>query len=341
MTKATTPAGNGGGRSLSSDHAILALDLGASRIRAAVVLADGSLAARAEGITRTVDGPAAVIADAIALLSEVRAGVPDRQQRRIRAIGISAPGPLDPQRGWLIEPPNLGPGFRDVAFAEPVGAALGLLAVLERDTNVALLGELSHGAARGVSDALYLTVSTGIGGAIVAGGRLLGGPDGVAGELGHILVDLDGPACGCGARGHLEAISSGVAIARDAEAAIVAGAAPGLADLQRRLGAPLSAREVAAAEDAGDAAAGAIMDRARSAFAAALVGLVNTFAPEVVVVGGSVARGQGDRWLDPAREAVSRFAFRVPAARVRIVPASLGDDVGLVGALALVAARLG
>ena len=341
MTKATTPAGNGGGRSHFSDDPILALDLGASRIRAAVVLPDGSLAARADGITRASDGPAAVIADAIELLRGVRSRVSGDQSRRIVAVGMSAPGPVDPHRGWLIEPPNLGPAFRDVAFTEPIGAALGLPAVLERDTNVALLGELAHGAARGMRDAVYITVSTGSGGSIVTDGRLLGGPDGVAGELGHILVEVDGPPCGCGARGHLEAISSGVAIARTAREAIESGAAPGLVRLARDAGAPLTARDVAVAEEAGDPAAAAIMDRARNAFAAALVGLVNTFAPEVVVIGGSIARSQGERWLGPSRDAVARFAFRIPAARVLIVPAELGDDVGLVGGLALVRARLG
>jgi glucokinase len=107
------------------------------------------------------------------------------------------------------------------------------------------------------------------------------------------------------------------------------------------LPASLSARDVAQAEDAGDVAAAAVMVTARTAFAAAIVGLVDMFTPELIVVGGSVARGQGERWLQPARDEVRRVAFRIPAARVRIVPAALGDDVGLVGAVGLVAARLG
>jgi glucokinase len=374
MSRLTTPAGDGGGRSLSGvvpgsgevsgadpgrgaigrdassagpdpeaqARPVLALDLGASRIRAAVVRPDGSLAARAEGPTRVQDGPTGVIADSIALLREVRSAAGADLGSLVRAVGVSAPGPLDPRRGVLIEPPNLGPAFRDVPFARPIGDALELPVVLERDTNVALLGELGFGAARGARDVLYLTVSTGIGGAILADGRLIGGPDGAAGELGHMLIDLDGPACGCGARGHLEAISSGVAIARAAKEAIAAGTAPGLAALavQSALGA-LSARDVADAEDAGDPTARAIMTYARRAFAAALVSLVDAFAPELVVIGGSIARGQGERLLGPVREAVARLAFRVPAARVRIVTAALGDDVGLVGALGLVAARIG
>ena len=335
------------------DHGpVLALDLGASRLRGAVIRPDGSIAARTERPTRAAAGPAAVVGDAIEILRTVRAAVPAADARQIAAIGISAPGPVDPVAGRLREPPNLGPAFRDVPFAEPVGAALGLPAVLDRDTNVALLGELAFGAAAGIRHAIYLTVSTGLGGAVLADGRLLTGQDGLAGELGHVLVDLDGPPCGCGARGHLEAYTSGVGIARAARDLIEGGAAPGLAAIARDVApraidardvAPraIDARDVATAEDAGDPAAAAIMDLARRAFAAAVVGIVDVFAPELIVVGGSIAVAQGERLLGPARAAVRATAFRTAGSRVRIVPAVLGDDVGLVGALILVRTRLG
>jgi glucokinase len=115
--------------------------------------------------------------------------------------------------------------------------------------------------------------------------------------------------------------------------AIEAGTAPGLRTIAERLDpAPLEARHVAAAEDEGDPAAAVIMNRARRSFGAAVVGLVNVFNPQLIVVGGSLARAQGDRWLGPARDAVAKYAFRVPRERVRIVEAALGDDVGLVGA---------
>jgi glucokinase len=318
---------------------VLALDLGASRIRAAVVLPDGTLAARADDRTRLADGPTAVLGDAIALLQEVLAAVPTSLAASVGAVGISAPGPVDPGRGRLVDPPNLGPAFHDMAVTDPIGSALGRPAVLDRDTNVALLAELGFGAAQGTRDALYITVSTGLGGAILSDGRLVTGPDGVAGELGHVLVDFDGPPCNCGERGHLEAFSSGVAIARAAQDAIAARTAPGLAAAAARAAVPLTARDVAELEEAGDPSAAAIMVEARRAFAAAMVSFVDVFAPELIVVGGSLARGQGERWLAPAREAVAERAFRVPAGRVRIVPAALGDDVGLVGGLELVHLR--
>jgi glucokinase len=320
---------------------VLALDLGASRIRAAVVRPDGSVVTRADGATRAADGPDAVTADAIDLLQRVRAGVPPAMRQAISAIGISALGPLELPTGRIRRPPNLPPTFDDVPFGEPIGNALGLPWAMDRDTHVAALGEMAFGAARGVADFLYLTVSTGIGGAIVSDGRLVAGPDAVGGELGHITIEADGPPCGCGARGHLEAISSGSAIARAAAEAIAAGHARGLRAVRDRRGAePLTARDVAAAEDAGDPEAAAIMDRARHAFAVAAVSLVDMFAPELILVGGSLARGQGDRLLDPARAAVRELAFPIAAGRVRIVEADLGDDVGLVGAVPLVAGRL-
>ena len=205
---------------------------------------------------------------------------------------------------------------------------------------MAALGEGAFGAARGCADYLYLTVSTGIGGAIVSGGNLLRGPDGMAGELGHLLVDRDGPTCGCGAVGHLEAIASGSAIARAARRKIDAGESEPLARLALARGPAFGAREVAEAEMTGDPVAASIMADARDAFARACVGFVDVFNPALIVVGGSLAAGQGDRWLEPAREMVAREAFRVPGRRARIVPAALGDDIGFVGAAVLVAERL-
>ena len=135
------------------------------------------------------------------------------------ALGISAPGPLDPIEGVLIDPPNLDRRLWGFALAPTLGEELGLPAYLERDTQVAALAEGDFGAARGVADYVYLTVSTGIGGGVVIDGRLLRGPDGAGRRARSPGGRLDGPLCGCGARGHLEAISSGTGIARAAREA--------------------------------------------------------------------------------------------------------------------------
>ena len=276
----------------------------------------------------------------IALLEEVRERLAPSLRATIRGIGISAPGPVDPRTGTLIDPPNIGPGFRDIPFAAPIGTALDLPTVLDRDTNVAALAEQAYGAARGARHFLYLTVSTGIGGAIVADGELFGGADGLAGEIGHLPVLLDGPPCGCGGSGHLEATSSGSGIARQARALAASGLAPGIAAFEVTLGrGGLEARDVAGLEATGDADAAAIMDQARRAFSAAMVGLVDVFNPELIVVGGGLAAAEGDRLLGPARREIARVAFRIQRERVAIVPAALGDDVGLIGAQPLFTRR--
>ena len=249
---------------------------------------------------------------------------------------------MDPWTGVVLEPPNLGPRFRDIPLAPEVGKALGLPAFLDRDTNVAALGEQAFGAARGTDDFIYLTVSTGIGGAIVLGGEILHGPDGLAGELGHVPVSLDGPRCGCGGIGHVEAYAAGVSLAREARLLCEADASPFLEDRVIALGGPdeLSAKDVAEGSLAGDTACVRLMDQARRAIAAACVGYVNAFNPHRIVIGGSIAEAEGDRLLGPIRRTIASEAFDVIARHVTVVPAALGGDVSLAGAHPLVMRRL-
>lgn len=302
---------------------MLALDLGGTQLRTAVVLHDGRLLGRRSEPTPHEDAETVIAACVRALRASLAAAGSDISAVVApAAIGISAPGPLDPRTGTLIDPPNLHRSLWNFPLAARIGQELQLPAVLERDTQVAILAEGDFGAARGLTDYVYLTVSTGIGGAVVSGGRLMRGPDGLAGELGHMMIDINGPECGCGARGHLEALASGTGIAR----------AMGVDD----------ASLVAVYEEIGDKAAAEVMERARRAFAAAVVSIVDIFNPQRIIVGGGVAIGQGDQLLDPARDAIRKTAFRRQAERVELVPAQLGDDVGLIGALSLVSlARLG
>jgi glucokinase len=318
------------------------VDLGGTRIRAAVVQPDGTRLARNDRPTPTDLGPAAIVEACRDAARQARADAPADVTAKLAGIGISSPGPVDPRAGVIVEPPNLGPHFRDIPIAAELSASERLPAFLDRDTNVAALGEHAFGAARDVDDFIYLTVSTGIGGAIVLGGRLLHGPDGFAGELGHVVVDMNGPRCGCGGIGHVEAIAAGISLARQAEAILAAGGSPFLADRARELpqGEELSAKDVAEGSLAGDPACAELMDRARRAIAAGCVGYVNTFNPHRIVIGGSIAEAEGERLLGPIREAIATEAFQVVARRVRVVPAGLGGDVSLAGAQPLVMSRL-
>ncbi len=325
-----------GADALAAREPVLALDLGGTRVRAAVVMPDGTVAGRREQATPLADAADAVLDACQRLLSDVRAEVAPGGEPRL--IGVSCPGPLDAWNGVMLDPPNMGPTFHDVGIGERLEAALSLPVFVERDTLVAALGEAVFGAARGCRDFLYLTVSTGIGGAVVSDGHLLLGPDGTFGELGHITVDMDGEPCGCGGRGHLEALASGTGILGQARIALDGGATTVLREFAGVAGRP-SARDVADAAERGDQVAASIMDRARRAFAAACVSFVDIFDPDVIVVGGAIADGQGDRMLDPARALIEATAFRLPRRRVRIEPAALGQDVGLVGAFVLATIR--
>jgi glucokinase len=325
------------GSALSS-RPVIAVDLGGTRIRAAVVLPDGTRIARTERPTPSDQGPEAVVEACRAVAHQARDGAPADVAGDIAGIGISSPGPVDPVRGVVVEPPNLGPGFRDIALAAALGAAEHLPAFLDRDTNVAALGEHEFGAARGFQDFIYLTISTGIGGAIVTGGEILHGPDGFAGELGHVVVEMDGPRCGCGGPGHVEAIAAGVSLAREARALVAADRSPYLAEQARRLRGvdELSAKEVAEGALAGDTACMQVMERARRAISAACVGYVNAFNPHRIVIGGSIAEHEGERLLQPIRDTIASEVFKVLAAKVSVVPAGLGGDVSLAGAQPLV-----
>ncbi len=321
---------------------VLALDLGGTHLRTAVVTQDGRIHQRRRTRTPLAAGGDGIMSAAITALTAARDGWLAEGNVPPGAVGISAPGPLDPAAGEIIDPPNMGQSFKGLRLGPRLSDALGLPFALERDTNVAILGETAFGASRGVADVVYLTVSTGVGGAVITGGRLLSGPDGVAGELGHLSVDYDGPPCGCGGAGHLERLASGSGMARSAREALAEGAqAPVLAQIAAQI-APreLEAIHVDQAAAAGDPVAASIVGRAVRAFAVAMVSIVDVFDPDRVVVGGGIAMAWGDRLLGPARDAVAATAFRLQARRVRIVSAQLGDDVGLIGTVPLVASAL-
>jgi len=304
------------------------------------VLPDGARVGRVARPTPVDDGPDAVVAACVAALRDARRASTTRAPNPA-AVGISAPGPLDPWAGVIHDAPNLGPAFPGTPIARLVQDEIGLPAFLDRDTNVAALAEMTYGAARGIDDFLYFTVSTGVGGAIVSEGRIIHGPDGMAGELGHLQVDLEGARCSCGGVGHVESMASGRALTDAGRQAAETGRSPYLVQRAATAGLDsIDAQDVAEGEDAGDLVCRDILSAARRVFAAACTSAVNAFNPTRIVVGGSVAHYQGDRLLQPARDAVAIGTFRIPGRRVTIVLAELGPDVSLAGAYPLVTSRL-
>lgn len=328
-----------------ADATVLALDLGATQVRAALVRADGSRLGRAAVHTPAAEGPAAVVAACITTLHLARENAAREDAAavsRLLAIGISAPGPLNPWTGIAVEPANLGPRFPGTDLAGPIGAALGLPVFLEHDTKVAILGERAFGAGRGIDDLMYLTISTGFGAAALSGGHLLTGPDDTALELGHVPISLDGPRCTCGGTGHLEAHASGWALAAAGAAAAKSGVSPWLANwASTHSGEAISAKTVAEAAAAGDATADEILERALLAVGRAVAGYVNTFNPVRIIIGGSLAEAHWDHLAKRISHEIGENAFKVPGRRVSIKPAQLGGDVSLAGCHPVVVGRLG
>lgn len=321
----------------TDERPVLAIDLGGTRIRAALITSDRAVHCRRATSTRDEDGVDAVIARILAAATEVMEESSARGLPRPIGIGIASPGPLDARRGVVLSPPNLRQ-WRDVPLAELLATELGLPCYLERDTNVAVMAEWRYGAAAGCTDAVYVTVSTGVGGGVISGGRPLTGAAGLAGEVGHLVVELDGPVCGCGGIGHVEAIASGTAIEREARDLLAREGAPILADLASG-GALVDAELVARAADAGDAACVAILERAWIGVGALCASLVNLLNPEVIVIGGGIAEHRPR--LDVARRELERRVLPAFAGTARIEPAALGGDVSLIGLLPIVNDRIG
>ena len=322
----------------TAERPILAIDLGGTQIRAALLTPDRVVHGRRAEPTADEEGVEAVLDRIVKVAASVRAQAAADGLPEPIGVGISSPGPLDPWRGVVRLAPNLK-GWRDIPLGPRVAAGLGLPTFLERDTNVAMMGEWHHGAAVGTQNAIYLTLSTGLGGAAIVDGRPLIGTSGTAGEFGHITVELDGPRCGCGGMGHVESIASGTALANLGRALVEAHPDSPLARLAAD-GTQIDARLVTLAAEQGDAAAAALLDRAWVAFGALCASLVNALDPEVIVIGGSIAENHQRPLFDQIAIEMERRAFPILLDKVRIVPAALGADVSLIGSLPIVNERI-
>jgi glucokinase len=309
-------------------RAVLALDIGGTKLAAGVVDRSGRLHSFLVVPSQAEQGPEPVLARLFELGREAVAesGI---GWDEIGAVGIGCGGPLDADEGVLLAPPHL-PGWRDVPVVALAAEAYGRPALLENDATAAAWGEHRYGAGAGTTNMVYLTISTGVGGGVVVGGRLYRGSGGNGAELGHVTVDWRGRRCrGCGRNGCLEAYASGTSIVERAREAITRD---GTSVLAGRNG--LTATDVAAAAGAGDAVASAVWRETVEALACGLTSIVNLFEPELVVIGGGVSRS-GEQLLAPVREWVRANAIAPAGRAAEIVPAALGDHVGVVGAAAI------
>ena len=312
-----------------SDLAVFAaVDFGGTRIRSAIVLSDGAVEGWNTTETPRGQGPAAVL-ERVAGSVQTSIESSSVEAADIRAMGVAAPGPLDHKTGTVLHAPNI-PGFENIHVAGPLGDRLGFPVFLGNDANLAALAEHAYGAGRGVSDMVYVTVSTGVGGGVLIGGELLLGATGNAGEVGHTTVNLYGDYHQCGNVGCVEMYASGGGIGQQAGAALAAGRQSSLANAFNERG-RVTGREVVDAARLGDGLAVEMVDQAVEALAAGVLSFVHVLNPELVVIGGGVANA-GDILFKPLRKIVYERALRGFRENLRIEPWTLGESVGILGA---------
>ncbi len=304
----------------------IAVDLGGTQIRAARCRPDGTIEARTQTLTLAQEGLEPVLRRIQASIAEVW------PSEGVRAIGIAAPGPLDPWKGIVVSAPNL-PGWDHVPLRDILAGWFNVPVHLGNDANLAALAEWRFGAGRGYQDLIYLTISTGIGGGVIIGGRLLLGAHGLAAELGHLSVQPDGPRCNCGNYGCLEKLAAGPAIAARAVAQIIEGRSSAITGLVNGHLGEVTAATVGQAASGGDALAREVLAYAGFLIGVGIVNLLHAFNPALVILGGGVTQ-TGELLLEPIRRVVAERVMR-PEYLVPVVPAVLGGDVGLLGALAL------
>ena len=307
---------------------VLALDVGGTKLAAGVVFPDGSVQSFVQTETVVGEGPTAVLKRLLELGEQALAD----SGSAVVAVGVGCGGPLDPQTGVILGPPGL-PGWDEVPLGRLVAERFDLPTYVENDATAAALGEYRWGGWDRRS-LVYLTVSTGFGGGLVADGKLFRGAADQGGELGHVVVDWQGRSCGCGARGCAEAYVSGTSIARRALEAVAHRPGSSLARL-----AVITAKDVAEQARAGDVVAREVWDETTAMLGRMVAVLINVCEPELVVLGGGVTRA-GDQLLMPVREAALRQAMPPAAAACDVVLSRHGDAVGVLGAAAIAFDRL-
>jgi glucokinase len=301
---------------------VIAVDLGGTKLLAGVLDDEGVVVKRAIRPT--------AVASQDALLAELDSSIEELLEDDIGALGVGIPSTIDQSTGRAVASVNIPLAGLD--FRDRLADRFGLPAAIENDANAATLAEHRFGAGRGSRHMIMLTLGTGIGGGLILDGSLYRGSVGAAGELGHITIDLDGPPCQgtCPGLGHLEALASGTAA--DALAGQVAAERPD-GDLGRAAaaGTPVDARLAVDLAAAGPGDAREVLERIGLNLGVGIASLVNVFNPEIVVLGGGFARA-GDLLFEPARRVVAERALSPARDVVRIVPALLGPEAGLIGA---------
>jgi len=287
---------------------IIGVDLGGTKIAAALATESGRILSDINVPTNAREGKKRVIENIIRSIDTLK----KTKKGKLKAIGIGIPGPIDYEKGLVINPPNL-PGWKKVNLKKILEKKFKVKVFIDNDANCAALGEAKFGAGAKAKDFIYVTVSTGIGGGIIINKNLYRGKNGSAGEFGHMIIDPSGFTCGCGNKGDFEAMASGTSI-------------------KKRSGEDAMAIHIRAQQ--GDKDALSVIEETSKYLGMGIANLVNIFNPEMVVIGGGLSN-MGELLLAPTRRYIKKFALPLPISGLKIVRAKLGNRSGVIGAISL------
>jgi glucokinase len=311
---------------------ILGIDIGGTKCAVALGRSDGTILGRQEMPTESgVRSPQEVLERLAAMARDLMTSTPGAGAPT--GAGVSCGGPLDTKTGVIHSPPNM-PEWKAVPVRAFFEKALKLPVRVENDANATALAEWKYGAGRGTRNFVFLTMGTGIGGGLILDGRLYRGTGDLAGEIGHQTILMNGPLCGCGKRGCLEALASGPSIARLARESMVYGRHKRVLALAGGRASDITAAHVVEAANDGDAFARQILEEAGTYMGLGIANVIQMLNPERIAL-GTIAVHAGDHILNPIRAAVAEYAWKRSADMCEILPAELGDRAQDLAAIAL------
>jgi glucokinase len=322
------------GATMTIDGYFLGIDIGGTKMLAALVDAQGHVLIKDQQPTLAAEGEHEVIRRLIQMIESLLSSVPNLNARSMVSLGIATAGILDMDTGTIVLSTNLG--WKNVALGPILERRFGIPVRLINDASAAALGEWLVGAGQGTEDCLYVTVSTGIGGGVISGGHMLLGASNNAAEIGHISIDRKGPTCKCGNRGCVEMYAAGNSIARLAAEDILAGkpqTAP-LAELAGHDPNKVTAKLVSEAASSGDPYSISLLKEAGEALGTAMVTIIHLFNPEIIIFGGGVSLS-GDVLFEPMWNTIQKLGIEDMVKDVKITRSSLGVDAGAIGAALL------
>ncbi|AYD39222.1 ROK family protein [Clostridium fermenticellae] len=311
---------------MSINSYVVGVDLGGTRIRGAIADNKGNILSKYKMDTNSQKGSDEVFKNIKLVIDNV---IQNSNSKiiDIESISIAAPGPIDINKGVILNTPNLP--FENFNIVKKIQDAYGIRTYLENDANAAAIGEFMFGSGKGSKNMIYITISTGVGGGAVLDGKLYHGSSYNALEIGHMTIIPDGPKCNCGNYGCLESLSSGTAIRDQALKFIRDGKDTSLLKYDI-----ITSAEVFKEAENGDKISKDILDRSLNFLGIGVANLVTMFNPDVVVIGGGVSRG-GKIVFDKIRNVVNKRCFLPMSKTCKIVKAGLGDDSGLIGTVAI------